>query len=399
MAITSNKKLSASDIEYINKAQAYQSGTSYTPSNTVNTDYWSSSGGGGKNALHGTTTDYKATGWTEKDLQAIRDYVKSEETKIANTERDNAINAAVNNAKQELQGEIGNYINSALSPALSQLSNLQAQQQMQYQQANALSKDQINSAYDASARDYYRLYKTQQKELPQNLSKAGVTGGASESSELKLMNAYSDNLYKNESARNSQLAGVDADYNNKVAQNSVAYANQLSNAYLQMAQQAYKHQQEEQAAQLQAQAKAEADAAEQQAAAEVAQWNENVRTAMQKRLAQGKTVWTWTDDDGKIHWTTDESKGLAMGGKKLTPSTDSTKKKVTDEDEDGKIPKQEETNYTSYNYKTLEQNMTNALLKGATKQQLQTFVDPIQAALNAGSITEAEARRLLDMLK
>lgn len=315
--VTSNKNLSASDIEYINKAQAYQSGQAYTPSATVDQSYWSSSGGGGKNALHNTTTSYKATGWTGTDLDAVRNYVQQYEAQQAAAQ----LEQAKAQAQQEAQANMQNYIQSALAPIQSMMSQQQSQQNSALQQAQALTNEQINSAYDQSARDYYRLYKTHQKTLPENLSKAGVTGGASESSQLKLMNSYSDNLYKNEAARNNQLAGNNADYNNKVAQNSVAYANQLSNAYLQMAQQAYSYQQKQQQAQLEAQAKAEQAAAEQQAAAEVAQWNSNVQTAMQKRLAQGKTIWTWTDDDGKIHWTVDEAKGLTMGGKKLTPSS------------------------------------------------------------------------------
>ena len=42
--------------------------------------------------------------------------------------------------------------------------------------------------------------------------------------------------------------------------------------------------------------------------------------------------------------------------------------------------------------------MTNALLKGATKSQLQTFVNPIEASYKSGKITEKQARELLKML-
>ena len=131
------------------------------------------------------------------------------------------------------------------------------------------------------------------------------------------MNNYSENLYKNEAARNNQLAGVNRNYNDQIAQNSINAANQMANAYLQMAQQqlAYKRQDELAAKEQQAQAEENASAQT------VAQWNANVRARMEEQLAKGDTIWTWTDESGKIHWTTYESRGLAMGGKKLSPSS------------------------------------------------------------------------------
>ena len=78
MAITSNKKLSASDIEYINKAQAYQTGQAYTPSNTVSTDYWSSAGGGGKNTLYGNAGEksYASNDYLEKAIDSYKKALK-----------------------------------------------------------------------------------------------------------------------------------------------------------------------------------------------------------------------------------------------------------------------------------------------------------------------------------
>ena len=298
------------------------------------------------------------------------------------------------------------YIKAAetvLQPYLSQIESGLAQNQAALQNAQKLSADQINNAYDLSARDYYQLYKTQQAKLPENLSKAGVTGGASESAQLKLMNNYSENLYKNEAARNNQLAGVNQNYNDQIAQNSINAANQMANAYLQMAQQqlAYKRQDELAAKEQQAQAEENA------AAQTVSQWNANVRARMEEQLAKGDTIWTWTDESGKIHWTTYESRGLAMGGKKLSPSSSKVKSSGGSStysagsggssgsgDSGGSTP----SSATSYSYDTLKYNMTNALLKGATKSQLQTFVNPIEASYKSGKITEKQARELLKML-
>ena len=99
----------------------------------------------------------------------------------------------------------------------------------------------------------------------------------------------------------------------------------MANAYLQMAQQQLSYKRQDELAAKEQQAQAELQAQQAALEQEVAQWNANVQNAMRKRLADGKTVWTWTADDGKIHWTTDEAKGLAMGGKKLSPSSSKVK--------------------------------------------------------------------------
>ena len=236
---------------------------------------------------------------------------------IAKKNADAAYNSGKNEGYNSAMGEVDGMIQAAISPIQQMYANMQTQQNTALQNAQRLSADQINNAYDLSARDYYQLYKTQQAKLPENLSKAGVTGGASESAQLKMMNNYSENLYKNEAARNNQLAGINRNYNDQIAQNSINAANQMANAYLQMAQRqlAYKRQDELVAKEQQAQAEENA------AAQTVAQWNANVRARMEEQLAKGDTIWTWTDESGRIHWTTYESRGLAMGGKKLSPSS------------------------------------------------------------------------------
>ena len=335
-------------------------------------------------------SDYKGATFGAATLDAIA----KKNADAATAAKNEAYNSGYNSGYNE--GTAG------LNEIKQMYSNMQTQQNTALQNAQRLSADQINNAYNLSARDYYQLYKTQQAKLPENLSKAGVTGGASESAQLKLMNNYSENLYKNEAARNNQLAGVNRNYNDQIAQNSINAANQMANAYLQMAQQqlAYKRQDELVAKEQQAQAEENA------AAQTVAQWNANVRARMEEQLAKGDTIWTWTDESGKIHWTTYESRGLAMGGKKLSPSSSKVKSSggssTYSSGSNNTTPVAVETttptSATSYSYDTLKYNMTNALLKGATKSQLQTFVNPIEASYKSGKITEKQANELLKML-
>lgn len=255
--------------------------------------------------------------------------------------------------------------------------NMQSQQNAALQNANRLNQDQINSAYDNSAREYYRLYKTQQKQLPETLSRLGVTGGASESSQLKLLNSYSDNLYKNESARNNQLAGVNADYNNQIAENSINAANTMANSYLQLAQQqlSYKRQDE----QAEKEAKAEAQAAAEKSS--LVSRNNKVRENEAARQRQGYTTTHWTDSDGYYHYQ--------ITGKKKTSSSGSSSKKKTSVTYSGGSNSGSNSN-NNVMPSTIETYLLN---NGRTPE---TLVALTKEFVTDGRITEAQATKFLN---
>lgn len=294
-----------------NKAQAYLTGGTYTPGQAMDTNWWGS--GGGKSQMYGNDKTYKGMAMTATDMARAYELAK----KYDAMQTDNAYNSGYSKA----QGDVSSMVESAMTPYQQMFSNMQSQQNDALLKAQKASTDQINNNYDLSARNFYQLYKTQQAKLPENLSKAGVTGGASESAQLKLLNNYSENLYKNEAARNGQLAGVDQNYNDKIAENSINAASKMANAYLQLAQQQMSYKREDEVAAAERQYEAEQRALEQ----EIAKWNRNVQSRMRQQLEKGDTIWTWTDDDGRMHWTTYEAQGLAMGGKKLSPSKSKAK--------------------------------------------------------------------------
>ena len=329
---------------------------------------------------------YKGATFGAATLNAI----EKKNAEAAAAAKEEAYNSGYNSA----MGEVDGMIQAAISPIQQMYANMQSQQNAALQNANKLNQEHINSNYDNSAREYYRLYKTQQKQLPETLSRLGVTGGASESSQLKLLNSYSDNLYKNESVRNNQLAGVNADYNNQIAENSINVANQMANARLQMAQQqlAYKRQDELAAKEQQAQAEENA------AARTVAQWNANVRARMEEQLAKGDTIWTWTDESGKIHWTTYESRGLAMGGKKLSPS--SSKVKATSSSGSSSKKKASVTysggsnSGSNSNSNVMPSTIETYLLNNGRTPE--TLVALTKEFVTDGRITEAQATKFLN---
>ena len=258
-------------------------------------------------------SDYKGATFGAATLDAIA----KKNAEAATAAKEEAYNSGYNSA----MGEVDGMIQAAISPIQQMYANMQTQQNTALQNAQRLSADQINNAYDLSARDYYQLYKTQQAKLPENLSKAGVTGGASESAQLKLMNNYSENLYKNEAARNNQLAGINQNYNNQIAQNSINAANQMANAYLQMAQQqlSYKRQDELAAKEQQAQAELQA----QQNALTIK--NNETRSREAKRQAEGYKTIHWTDENGVYHYRLAGQNSKTGSGKKLSPSSSKVK--------------------------------------------------------------------------
>jgi len=102
--------------------------------------------------------------------------------------------------------------------------------------------DSTNRQYDNAAKNYYTQYRINQNKLPEQLSNLGVTGGASETAQLGLMNNYSTNLYGNEQNRANALNTGNMQYDQMVAENSQNIANQLASTYLSMAQQARENQ-------------------------------------------------------------------------------------------------------------------------------------------------------------
>lgn len=183
--------------------------------------------------------------------------------------------------------------------------------------------DQITRTYDDSARNYYRLYKRQEKDLPEQLSSVGATGGASESAALNLMNNYSDNLYKNEYGRNQQISGLNEDYYNAVAQNSQQLAQQIASAYLNLAEsQAQLEGQKSDAmgnlwnnlySQYQANQQALAEQEQAKSAAALTSRNNSVRENEAERLRQGYTTMHWTDQDGNYHYQITGKKKVSSG--------------------------------------------------------------------------------------
>lgn len=146
--------------------------------------------------------------------------------------------AALKNVKQGYDTMYQNYANQLVNNGSFQAIE-SARQNMQ---------NNTNRQYNDAAKNYYAQYRINQNKLPEQLSNLGVTGGASETAQLGLMNQYSGNLYNNESARANALNTGNMQYDQMVAENSTSLAEQLANTYLTLAQQAREELLAEQAA-------------------------------------------------------------------------------------------------------------------------------------------------------
>ena len=77
------------------------------------------------------------------------------------------------------------------------------------QQAQAdRNKAQIEGKYDDSQRQNYINYMMGQKDLPEQLARLGVTGGASETSALRARTNYENNFQNLEKQRNSDISSI-----------------------------------------------------------------------------------------------------------------------------------------------------------------------------------------------
>ena len=88
----------------------------------------------------------------------------------------------------------------------------EAAQEAARQRAQELYDAQVaalGEQYAGTNRQLYRDYMNSRRTLPQQMAAQGYSGGLSESSLLRLANAYGEGLNENERARLSQVAGYD----------------------------------------------------------------------------------------------------------------------------------------------------------------------------------------------
>ena len=102
------------------------------------------------------------------------------------------------------------------------------------------ARTQVNSNYDNTQRQNYVQYMQNQRELPEQLARMGVTGGASETSALRARTNYENNFNNTERSRGTEIGNInnaladqlntyrmtaDQNMNDEIAQNRQLRAN------------------------------------------------------------------------------------------------------------------------------------------------------------------------------
>lgn len=87
----------------------------------------------------------------------------------------------------------------------------------------------INKNNDIASKQAFVNYKQNEKALPEDLARVGVTGGASESALIKLKNAYVSALERIANTRNADLGSAKNKYDVNLANTGNEYSRQMAN--------------------------------------------------------------------------------------------------------------------------------------------------------------------------
>lgn len=154
-------------------------------------------------------------GSTDVDyLQSIADerlkkaQANSNLNQYANDQNQLAMQAYINRLKQtqEYANQYNQYYEDAMNKQQEAYTQAAEQAAQQYRQLMPT----MNQSYDEAARQAYINYRTAQRDLPEQLAAAGISGqGAAESSLVQQNNAYNQAYNQNEQARAQALANLE----------------------------------------------------------------------------------------------------------------------------------------------------------------------------------------------
>jgi len=213
---------------------------------------------------------------------------------------------------------------STTNPYMDQLQTVNQNIQNQNEQQKAYLQNlyntnsgQINQTYDRSANNAYVDYRQNQKDLKDQMSTMGVTGGASETARIKLQNSYGSALQNNETSRSGDLTNA---YNNYMTNSNAADTQMYSD--LNDAQSEYMSKATDYETQKLSGASDAAEAAYNESVAQVdakraayiKNRNAQVDTKKASLRAAGYTLATSTDANGLHHYTIVKKPTTTSGG-------------------------------------------------------------------------------------
>lgn len=180
-----------------NKAQAYLTGGTYTPGQTIDTNWWGA--GGGKAQMYGNSKTYKGQAMTSTDLAKAYEYAnlydqKQEEQKLA--------------PYLEMQ----NYYQQILDTQDAQYAaNQEAAMQRTAQTIASIraNEDNINNDFEKAQKENYINQIIQKNQMNDYMSAMGYTGGMAESTLQGINNNYATNRQSAISERDNALRQIE----------------------------------------------------------------------------------------------------------------------------------------------------------------------------------------------
>lgn len=129
-----------------------------------------------------------------------------------------------------------NSLNSAYNSQLTSLANNLSEAKNQLLNSYNLSKNNINQDAEGSLRQAYINHMLSQKNLGQQMSALGLSGGATETTLANMLNNYGNARNNINTTAANNLANLEGKYNDSISQAQQAYNSAVANANLQKAQ-------------------------------------------------------------------------------------------------------------------------------------------------------------------
>ncbi len=180
-----------------NKAQAYLTGGTYTPGQTIDTDWWGA--GGGKATMYGNNNTYKGKAMTSTDIAKAYEYANLYDQQVADQ-------------KLAEYADMDAYYQQMYDNLKEQYENSYANTQQQLQQTIASinsNKDTVNSEYEKAQKENYVNKVLQENQMGDYLSAMGYNGGLAESTLQGINNNYATNRQTATSERDSALRQIE----------------------------------------------------------------------------------------------------------------------------------------------------------------------------------------------
>lgn len=278
--------------------------------------------------------------------------------------------------------------------------------------------NQANLTSDEAARQQYIAYMQNRKNLAEQLSTNGITGGASETALNQILNSYSSNLADTEASRQNALAELANEYNGNLSDlMAQLQSNQASinSQYGAMAQEDLANQKQNllngQISTLQAYINRQNELKEQNQAAKsqnaINSWN----TKIQSKINAKNPKYTYVTSDGRLHYTNSQATAnaaKALGAKvverkdpKTTTKKGRSSKKKGSSGSSTSV-KDIESVWNKPSYSDIVRNTAASRYGNSTYGQksagtgAESALSYIKSQYNAGNITEKQAKTLIN---